>query len=75
MWTFFKKYPYPFLCKIKWIISPFSFNMSLWEGNRQEGQVSPKGGNRLQVSEFFLSPLSSRCQIFFLLYTKIKGFS
>ena len=25
-----------------------------YEGNRQEGQGSPKGGNRLQVSDIFL---------------------
>ena len=25
----------------------------LWEGNRQEGQGSPNGGNRLQVSDIF----------------------
>ena len=27
----------------------------LFKGNRQEGQGSPKGGNRLQVSDIFLS--------------------
>ena len=26
-----------------------------WEGNRQEGQGSPKGGNSLQVSDIFIS--------------------
>ena len=26
-----------------------------WEGNRQEGQWSPNGGNRLQVSDIFFS--------------------
>ena len=32
-----------------------------WEGNRQEGQGSPNGGNRLQVSDIFsLSLLSGR---------------
>ena len=25
----------------------------IWEGNRQEGQGFPKGGNRLQVSDIF----------------------
>ena len=25
----------------------------LWEGNRQEGQGSPNGGNKLKVSEIF----------------------
>ena len=28
---------------------------SNWEGNRQEGQESPNGGNSLQVSEIFIS--------------------
>ena len=33
------------------IIIPPSFkHFSYWEGNRQEGQGSPNGGNRLQVS-------------------------
>ena len=27
----------------------------LWEGNRQEGQGSPNGGNSLQVSDIFIS--------------------
>ena len=27
--------------------------LSLWEGNRQEGQGSPNGGNRLQVPDIF----------------------
>ena len=26
---------------------------NLWDGNRQEGQGSPKGGNRVQVSDIF----------------------
>ena len=26
-----------------------------WEGNRQEGQGSPNGGNSLQVSDIFIS--------------------
>ena len=26
-----------------------------WEGNRQEGQGSPNGGNKLQVSDIFIS--------------------
>ena len=29
--------------------------MSIWEGNRQEGQGSPNGRNRLQVSDIFIS--------------------
>ena len=29
--------------------------MSDWEGNRQEGQGSPNGGNSLQVSDIFIS--------------------
>ena len=33
----------------------FFKHMSSWEGNRQEGQGSPNGGNRLQVSDIFLS--------------------
>ena len=28
---------------------------SYWEGNRQEGQGSPNGANRLQVSDIFIS--------------------
>ena len=31
-----------------------------WEGNRQESQGSPNRGNRLQVSDIFLSLLSCR---------------
>ena len=27
----------------------------VWEGNRQEGQGSPNGGNSLQVSDIFIS--------------------
>ena len=32
-------------------ISSYTF----WEDNMQEGQRSPKGGNRLQVSDIFIS--------------------
>ena len=53
---------------------------SNWEGKRREGQGSPKGGNRLQESDIFISPLSGRkkettyeCPMFFLLHTKSKG--
>ena len=39
-----------------------------WEGNRQEGQWSPNGGNKLQVSDIFFSLLRGRkkqtCYIF-----------
>ena len=31
-----------------------------WEGNRQEGQGSPSGGNRRQVSDMCTSLLSGR---------------
>ena len=50
------------------------------EGSRQKGQGSPNGGNRLQVSDFFFylsikwqEEINYKCQIFFLLYTKLKG--
>ena len=36
-------------------ISPEYWKNRCWEGNRQEVQVSPNGGNSLQVSEIFLS--------------------
>ena len=36
-------------------ISPEYWKNRCWEGNRQEGQVSPNRGNSLQVSEIFLS--------------------
>ena len=32
-----------------------SFDYTDWEGNRHEGQGSPNGGNRLQVSDIFIS--------------------
>ena len=50
-----------------------------WEGNRQEGQGSPNGGKRLQVSDIFYLSLKQqeetnyKCQIFFLLHAKLKG--
>ena len=34
---------------------PGDWSQWKWEGNRQEGQGSPKGGNSLQVSDTFLS--------------------
>ena len=48
-----------------------------WEGNRQEGQGSSDRGNRLQVSDIFLSLLIRRRKqtsvIFFpLLYTDLR---
>ena len=50
-----------------------------WEGNRQEGQGSSSGGNRLQMSDIFLSLSSSRRKqtsvrffFFFVLYTNLK---
>ena len=33
---------------------------SNWEGNRQEGQGSPNGGNRLQVSDIFYLSIKSQ---------------
>ena len=49
-----------------------------WEGNRQEGQGSPNRGNRLQVSDIFISlkwqqETNGRYFFFFLLYTNVKG--
>ena len=47
-----------------------------WGGNRQEGQGSPNGGNSLQVSDIFISLKRQEEQtsnIFFLLYTNLKG--
>ena len=38
----------------------FYHSRNKWEGNRQEGQRSPNGGNRLQVSDIFFSLLSGR---------------
>ena len=32
-----------------------AFTRRTWEGNRQEGQGSPNGGNSLQVSDIFIS--------------------
>ena len=32
----------------------------LWEGNRQEGQGSPKGGNSLQMSDIFYLSLKQQ---------------
>ena len=44
---------------------------NLWDGNRQEGQGSPKGGNRVQVSDIFYLSLKQQKEIFPSLY-KIK---
>ena len=46
-----------------------------WKDNRQEGR-SPKGGNRLQVSDIFTSLKWQEETLeifFFLLYTNLKG--
>ena len=49
------------------------------EGNRRDGQGSPDGGNRLQVSDVFSLSLKWQeetnytCQPFSLLCTKLKG--
>ena len=32
-----------------------AIQLSYWDGNRQEGQGSPNGGNSLQVSDIFIS--------------------
>ena len=50
--------------------------LCLWEGNRQEGQGSPNGGNRLQVPDIFISlkqQEETNWRYFFLLYTNLKG--
>ena len=47
-----------------------------WEGNRQEGQGSPNGGNRLQVPDILISlkqQEETNWRYFFLLYTNLKG--
>ena len=49
-------------------------------GYQQEGLGSPNEGNRLQASDTFYLSLKRqektyyKCQIFFLLYTKLIGF-
>ena len=52
--------------------------LAIWtlEGNRQEGQGSPNGGNSLQVSDIFISlkqQEETNSRYFFLLYTNLKG--
>ena len=42
---------HPYMTKGKTI----AFMRLTWEGNRQEGQGSPNGGNSLQVSDIFIS--------------------
>ena len=52
------------------------FLSDLWEGNRQEGQGSPNGGNRLQVPDIFISlkqQEETNQWYFFLFYTNLKG--
>ena len=39
-------------CEVTQIKTKMKF---IWEGNRQEGQWSPNGGNSLQVSDIFIS--------------------
>ena len=53
-----------------------SFDYTDWEGNRHEGQGSPNGGNRLQVSDIFISlkrQEETNYRYFFLIYTNLKG--